>query len=234
MDARVLALSFVAVVIGQQFPLLRSEMAATNSFAAFQHCVDRNVESTFNDSIKKGGELELYKYHTAAANNIIRICDPKLAPESMQDSIYTNNNWYEYVNNAVEAQAKIAMRNKAREEAQKERRRAELDAPRLKAAKAAENEASTTYFRCLVSHAQFLALNSNEPADIIAKASFPSCLQERERVFTTFRQHRDIFEPEAMEATEKQFERALLLEIIKARAVRPSATPSPTKSDEPT
>jgi hypothetical protein len=232
MRGRALALSIV--VAGQQILLSGSVTAETSDFASFRSCVDRNVKSVFKENLKAGGELALYGYHTDVANNIISICDPTLPQESVQDSAYTANPRYKYVNGAVEAQSKKSMRDKVNNDIEKQRRQAALDAPRLKAAKDAENDAGDIYYRCLVSHAQILAINSNEPADIIAKASFPSCSGEREAVFAVYHKHGDTFDPEAMDVADKKFEQALLLEIIKVRAVHPSPTPSPTKSDSPT
>jgi hypothetical protein len=206
---------------------------ATDEFQSFRRCVDQNVKSVFRNSLKTGGELALYGYHTDAANELISICDPTLSPETVQDGAYTTNVEYKYINNALEVQADAAIRDKVQTDLKKQRRQAELDAPRIKAAKDAESDAGSAYYRCLVNHAKILALNSNEPAETIAKASFPSCSVEREAIFNAYHQHGDMFAPEAMDVAEKRLEQGLLLEIIKARAVRPTPTPSPTKSDSP-
>jgi len=128
---------------------------------------------------------------------------------------------------------------KLTKEQEAQRRKDELDAPQLKAEKAVEDQAGRSYFVCLDTHARVLSLNSNEPAEVIAQASFASCRNERQGVFDAYRGHTNSFNPETMIAMEQVFQRQLLLVVIEARASRdaqpvPAPTPpAPTKRGTP-
>jgi hypothetical protein len=69
-----------------------------------------------------------------------------------------------------------------------------------------------------------MARNSNERAEVIAQAAFPSCSAERQAVFDVFKRHKRPFSLEAMNAAEGEFSKNLLLEVIKARA-KPVTSP---------
>jgi hypothetical protein len=130
----------------------------------------------------------------------------------------------------VEGQQNAAMKEKANADAEAQRRKAELDAPRLKVEKEQETKAGRTYYLCLVHHAQILSLASNEPAEVIAEAAFPSCSSERQAMLDAYRRHNNtVFDSEAMDMVDGKFKQSLLLEIIKARAERaaPSESPPP-------
>jgi hypothetical protein len=98
-----------------------------------------------------------------------------------------------------------------------------------------EDQARRAYFVYLDNHARALSLNSNEPAEVIAQATFASCASERQGVFDAYRGHTNSFYPETMIAMEQVFQRQLLLVVIEARASRdaqpaPAPTaPGPTK-----
>jgi hypothetical protein len=174
--------------------------------------------------------LALYGYQVNVENEIISVCNPSLRPEGINDNIYTANPTYLYINAAVEAQRNAAMKEKAHAAAEAERRKAELDAPRLKAEKDEETIAARTYYLCLAGHAQILALASNEPAEVIAEAAFPSCSSERQAVLDTYRRNNNtFFDSEAMDVVDGKFKQSLLLEIIKARvqSAAPSKPPAP-------
>lgn len=205
--------------------------------ASFRSCVDREAIAVFKRFLDNAraqsqatGDFALYGYPIAVENDVIDICNPQLRPEGVNDNVYTTNPNYLYINAAVEAQQKAAMNEKGHAAAEAQRRKAELDAPRLKAEKDEETIAARTYYLCLARHAQILALASNEPAEVIADAAFPSCSSERQAVLDTYRRHNNtFFDSETMDMVDSKFKRSLLLEIIKARAqlAAPSKPPAP-------
>ena len=73
---------------------------------------------------------------------------------------------YKYVNGVVDALVKSAQEDRVRTDIEAVRKRAELDAPRLKAEKDEEESALDTYYKCLIRHARVLAVISNEPAEV--------------------------------------------------------------------
>jgi hypothetical protein len=201
------------------------EITATPSIdlPTFQSCVDREAKAAFQRYHTEVGAI--YGYATDVENEVIAICDPHLMPETVLNSAYSSNPKYKYLNSAVEALAQSARNDKADAEVAAERKKAELDAPRLKAEKDEEEAALDAYYKCLVRHAKILALNSNEPAETIARASLPSCFEGRQTALEVYRRHKAYF------SADKGFEQGLLLEIIRARA-QPSGAPSSSVSPE--
>jgi hypothetical protein len=99
-----------------------------------------------------------------------------------------------------------------------------LDARKLTAE---SNEALQRYGQCLHSHVDTLAVNSTEPAEVIARAAFASCQDERRSILEIHRQYHDtLFDDELLEAIDKRVADSLLLEVIKARASRQPAQPN--------
>ncbi len=193
-------------------------------YSGFKACVDRELKAAVE---RHGSE---WGYPIGTENDIIAICNPKLRKETVNDSAYTTNQYFLYVNSSVEAELTRLRHAKVDEEIKEQRRKDELNAPRLKAEKAEEDNAFGHYVRCLIDHAKILALNSSESAEVVAHAAFPSCLREREAVFDVYRRHGHDFSREAMEIAERRFYEDLLLEIIQARA---PASPSPTPPPPP-
>ncbi len=192
-------------------------------YPSFKACVAREVKGV----VERRYESQ-WGYPTAIENDIISICNPQLRKETINDSIYTTDQYFSYVNSSVEAELTRYRHAKVDQEIGEQRRRDELNAPRLRAEKAEEDGAFSHYVRCLIDHAKILALNSSESAEVVARASFPSCLREREAAFDAYRRHGHDFSPEAMEVAERKFYENLLLEIIKVRApASPSPTPPP-------
>jgi hypothetical protein len=208
---------------------------------SFHRCVDREAITAFKRSLDKAraqsqanGDLALYGYPITVENDVIAICNPRLRSEGVNDNIYTTNPDYIYINAAVEAQRKAALNEKVTADVEAQRRKAELDAPRLEAEKEQETQAGRTYYLCLVHHAQILALASNEPAEVIAEAAFPSCSSERQAVLDVYRYHNSFFDSKAMDMVDGKFKQSLLLEVIKARAQRAAPLePPPPKSQSP-
>jgi hypothetical protein len=201
---------------------------------SFRNCVDREANIVFQSAIKNNDEnaILLYGYPIDIENEIISTCNPRLSPEGLQDNIYTTNPYYSYINTAAEAQAEAARHEKAENDISAQRKQAELDAPRLKAEKEEERTAGDIYYLCLVRHTQILSLISNEPAEVIVQASFPSCSGERQAVFDVYRRHNNTLYPEAMDIAERKFRQRLLLEVIKARAQRPTPSEPPRAKPE--
>jgi hypothetical protein len=200
----------------------------------FRNCVDRETKAAFDRAIAKNGDLAIYGYHTDIENDVITTCNPRLTIERLQDSVYSTNPIYSYVNAAVEARYQTITKEKIEGTLAEEHKQAELDAPILKVEKEEENAAGTGYYQCLDRHAKILAISSSEPAEVIVQASFPSCSTERQAVFDTYQRHKNHFEAETMDIVEAKFKQSLLLDVIKARAQRlaPSES-SPVKRDTP-
>ena len=220
------------IVVGNR--ALASERSGTTSvdFSAFRNCVDHVAKSTFERSVREHGETILYGYQTDVENKIITICDPSLNPESTLDSSFTANPKYKYVNLKVEALVESSFEKKARMEVEAHQKQQELDAPKRKAEEEASDSAIKAYYACLVRHAQALALASREPAETIAKATFPSCYQEKQLCREKFQIQYKELEARLLDEIESKFERTLLLEIIKIR-VQPVPSQSPANADAP-
>ena len=188
-----LALAAALAACQQQSPAA-PEIAATVDPRSFHSCVDREAKAAFQRAINRGGDLALYGYHTDIANDIISICSPQMRREVLHDSVYSNDANYSYVNAIVEAQYNVAINEKIHRQVDDEQKKAKLDAPRLKAEKAEEHDSGAAYFVCLDRHAKILSLNSNESAEVIVQASFPSCSGERKAVFEVYRRHNNSFD----------------------------------------
>ena len=180
----------------------------------FHSCVKQEGNAALRRKVQKFGADALYGYQNDIANEVFAICKQRAIDSSERIDYPT------YVYGVVEALAKAALYEKAKKESEAERKRDELNAPRLKAEKAIEDQASSIYFACLDSHARVLAVKSNEPAEVIAQASFASCRTERQGVFDAYRGHTNSFYPETMAAAEQVFQGQLLLVVIEARASR--------------
>jgi len=197
---------------------------------SFHSCVDREAKAALERAITRDGDNVLYGYTVGINNDIISVCKGKPSNESL----YSRDVDYLYVDGVVEPLQTAALHAKADKEVGEERKKEELDAPRIKAEKAEEDEAGTTYAACLLRHAKILSLNSNEPAEVIVQASFPSCSAERQAVFDVYQRHNSYFSQGVMNAMEGVFRQNLLLEVIKGRAQRVAPPESqPTKPETP-
>jgi hypothetical protein len=219
-------LSMGSAACQQAFPGWPAAAIPIVDNTSFHSCVDREAKAAFERAIKNEPDLALYGYHTDINNEVIAACSRQLSRETLNDSIYTTDPAYSYVNAAVEAQQRAARSEIVKKDMEEEQRKAALDTPRLKAEKAEEDEAGNTYYACLVRHAKILSLSSNEPAEVIVQASFPSCLAERQAAFDVLKRHKPYLDLETMDAMDGVFKQSLLLEIIKARA-QPAAPPGP-------
>ncbi len=223
--AKVLLILPVCLTACQQVaPSQPVAAVAAVDYESFKACVDREAKGVADRHPNDWG------YPINIENDILSICNPQSRKETINDNIYTADRYFSYVNTAAEAEMKRRILTKIEQESSERRRKDELNAPRLKAEKAEEADAGSRYFGCLVDHAKLLALNSSESAEVVARASFPSCLGEREAVFEVYRHHGHEFSPEAMEVADRKFYENLLLEIIKVRA---PASPSPTPPSPP-
>ena len=111
-------------------------------------------------SLKDIGEEEFIQVRDA--DEVISVCNPTMKGQT-----------FPYVNSSVEAQMEAARNEKSDREAKERHDKDEL---RLRSEKVEEDQAMKIYYQCLVRHARILSLNSREPAEIIAKAAFPSLL----------------------------------------------------------
>jgi hypothetical protein len=212
-------------------------------FTAFRNCVDREAKLAVQRAIDKATDadaraLTLYGYHTEINNQVIFVCDPGLKPMTLTDSIYTRNAEYLYVISSVDAQQESETSKIAKQKSEEEKHKTEMDAPRLRFEKSEEDRASKNYYMCLARNAKTLALNSNEPAEIIVQASFPSCANERQILLDLLKLHKGYADLELVNSMEAVFRPNLLLEVIKARTQPPAPSQrkpeaSPSKPEEP-
>jgi hypothetical protein len=83
--------------------------------------------------------------------------------------------------------------------------------------KALEDQAVRIYSICLEGSARARSRTSNDPPEVIERASFAACAKNRQLVFDTFHSHTSSFSPEAMTALEQEFQRKLPQIIVKTR-----------------
>ena len=85
----------------------------------------------------------------------------------------------------------------------------------------AEGEAANALYReCLFGNARLLALNSNEPAEIVTRATFASCRAERTVIADVHARYKDRwFGEETLVMADKLLTGKVLVEIIKQRAL---------------
>jgi hypothetical protein len=109
-----------------------------------------------------------------------------------------------------------------RERFEREAKELEENAPKLKA----EGEAANALYReCLYGNARLLALNSNEPAEIVTRATFASCRAERAVIADVHARYKDRwFGEESLVMADKLLTGKVLLEVIQERAL-PRNTP---------
>jgi hypothetical protein len=100
-----------------------------------------------------------------------------------------------------------------------------LDAPRIKAEDEQDHETVAAYYACLVSSVKTLSQESNELAQVIVQAAYPSCLAERNAAFTIMKTHHPYLDSDVMVAIDNDLEPFLLLDVIKDRA--PPTAPQP-------
>lgn len=215
----------------QMFPGTQAAATSDSNPKNFRACVDHEAKAAIARAYKIGGVNALYGYTVDINNEVIAVCNPQLRSETLQDLIFTNDPDYLYVNTAVDNQVKRAFLDQARRDAETERRRAALEEPRLRAEKAEETEIGAAYYKCLVSHAKILSVNTNEPAEIVVQATFASCPEERQAVFDVYQRHHSFWTSESMKSFDAEFKPHLLLEVIKARA-RPARPVEPTAKHE--
>ena len=205
------------------------------SYGNFRICVDHEAKGAVARAVEKNPNA-IYGYPIAIENEVIATCNPQLKRETVQDNLFTTDANYLYLNSAIEAHQKAARDAHADKESEERRKKEALDAPRLKAEKAEQDKVLQDYAACLIRNAKILSLNSNEPAEVIVKASLPSCSKERQVVVDVRRRHNNDFSEEFMAGVEETFKKHLLLEVIETRAL-PAAPPPPppasTKHETP-
>ena len=232
---RAIVLSSIALAACQ--PVSAPEQVAVTPVldSSFNNCVDPEVKTAVSRAMQPGGdEVGIYGYHIDIENDIISICNPRLRRESIEINLISSNPAYSYLNAAVEAQTQAVINERIRTKVEADRQKPEQDAPRLKAEKEQEDSTLSFYYLCLQNHSRIMALNSSEPAEIVAQASFSSCIEEQSAVFEIYKRHNSYWSYEIMERIETKFKQALLLEVIKARTqpVTPPAA-TPTKPETP-
>jgi hypothetical protein len=111
-----------------------------------------------------------------------------------------------------------------RRTAEDARKRA-LDAPKLKK----ESEAAwATYVSCLKANVVIFALNSDEPAETISKATIESCRHQRQAIHAVHQKHNDRWvDNDTLDVADQALARKLLIDIIAVRAQRKNAPTQP-------
>jgi hypothetical protein len=196
-------------------------------FKAYYTCRDKEVADAVKRAVESGTwdpDLKLI------GNHAIDVCAARFSngiPVQQSDRSVAETLGKEALNaltNAYMERQRAALRKKVDEQAA-------LDAPKLEAESAA---ASRLYGDCLFGHAKEIALISTESAEVVREAAFAACIAERNAITEIHRRYKDQwFDEQALDIADKRVAGALLLEIIKARAVG-SPPPSPRRAPKPT
>ena len=178
--------------------------AASDELDYFHGCVNQEIPVALRRSVITYGADFLNRDHTDIDNSVFAICK--------QRSIDSSHRIDEppYVHDTIEAQfkqmQKIAEMTKQLQQQWK-------DDPE----KALEDQAVRIYSICLEGSARARSRTSNDPPEVIERASFAACAKNRQLVFDTFHSHTNSFSPEAMTALEQEFQRKLPQIIVKTR-----------------
>ena len=123
---------------------------------------------------------------------------------------------------ALAAKTKIYRENLERRQAEAQRKR-QLDAPKLEAE---SKMALSAYGQCVRSNAISMALISGEPAEVVAQAALASCREGRDAVMAIHRKFDDYsLNDEILDIADHHLARAVLVDIIRARAPRRQSPP---------
>lgn len=192
------------------------------NWRAFEVCVAGEVKKLTDADLSMDGDI--VERGLNVRKQVLSRCQ---APEGMAGYRYEA-----YANAAVERREEAYARKEGEKQALEAKRQEELDAP-IRAAKDEEERACLhAYFMCLSRHATVVANYSSEPADTVARAVFPSCLDERSTIADIYRRNGLALTDDSLEQIDKQFRDALLLIIIKARVqTAPSNNAPPRKED---
>lgn len=187
--------------------------------ASFRTCVEREAVKESERAVKERGDLALYGYHPEINKSVALTCGSN--PTQNVDE-------YVYINSVVgKVLGKMAIALLTKEHTETDKKYADGE-PRRRVQQAQRDSTATAYASCLIKHSRTIAINSDEPAETIARATFPTCTKERQAVFDIYKQHDEYFSIGAMNVMEAKFFDQLLLEIIGARSARANSTPTPT------
>jgi hypothetical protein len=203
------------IFYGLWFYLLTQCQAFPQSINQFSNCLDTEATSAINKQVRSG--IKFYSIdHKLIGSQILQICTIRFPAEASKNVHlginYAQTRTLDLLNRAMEAD----LRQQQQEQLRKDNEYAKRVAPLLEAEGKA---ASSKYGDCLFQYARALALNSAEVAEIIARASFASCRDERENIIEVHQRYRDsAFTRDALDLADKRLFDVVILEIIQSRA----------------
>jgi hypothetical protein len=201
---------------------------ASVDFKAYYTCMDQQAEA----AVKR----EVNRLRPSYALNIKRIADHVVTVCTARHSngvVVQQSDWEtteSRVKDALNAVMRADLEQQQSQQRSREEKQAALDAPKLELEGTA---AFRAYGDCLFGHAIAMAILSSEAAEIIREAAFASCQNERNAVLEVHRRYKDRwFSEEALDVADKRLAGAVLLEIIRKRAI-PIQPPSAPTSKAP-
>jgi hypothetical protein len=80
------------------------------------------------------------------------------------------------------------------------------------------DQAAADYSSCLKRYAELLAIETHEPADVVARASLSACPAERKAFIDTNRRYKEDWNDGAVKTTGQTLFQRLLSEVVQIRA----------------
>jgi hypothetical protein len=197
---------------------------ASVDFKAYYACMDLQAEAAVKREVNRlrpSYELDTKRI----ADHVVTVCTARHS----NGVVVQQSDWETTelrVKDALNSVMRADLEKQQSQQRSREERQAALDAPKLELEGTA---AFRSYSDCLFGHAIAMAILSSEAAEIIRKAAFASCQNERNAVLEVHRRYKDRwFSEETMNVADKRLAGGLLLEIIKARVapIQPPVPPS--------
>ncbi len=204
--------------------------AAPRSDTIDRACVAAAVSKAFQRAVDQWGAIALYGYSTGGqVSAILSSCASGPGVDQWRSHVGSSELMVtspslpaaKYVYEAIEKEKDKRMTEHAKAEAAKDRRKDEEYQRRHEAEKNEEDTLSAQYHACMGSHADLLALGSDEPAEVVAKAAMASCPKEQLAFEDTLTKHGYRLDLETRREFENITERQLLLRVMAARAANP-------------
>ena len=207
-------------------PIAKIASSPPENYKAFPNCMDMESAMAVKKAVDSGasiwnGAIDPKKIgDQVLAQCISRYPDGASAFQYNRYPFYAETVVQEKINSV--RQADLDHQRKQKED------QATRDTPKLKA----EFDAALEHYgKCLLNHARAMALASSEIAEVVMKAAFASCRDERKLILDIYRRYKgyDFRDEEVLDIADKKIAETLLLEIIKVRAEVPaSPAPRPT------
>ena len=204
--------------------------------ADFRSCVDREAPLVVDAAVKRDKLGTIYGYHTSIENEVIARCGSETRATLADDLEAPSDPDVAYVRTAVEARVRVYDDAEIKSETAELGRQMDQAKQEEQAEQGGENQAGKAYSDCLAKHARTLALVSSETADVVAEAALPSCREEHAALYSVVEKYHDAaFASALVDRIDEKLRPALVLEIVKARALRLAPAPKKTapKSDAP-